>query len=374
MPTYREDLHTGHKVPLWETDDISNRAITSDKIALQAIITELIADLAVTTEKLADGSVTTPKIADIAVVTEKIAELAVTTQKIADEAVTSEKIAALAVLTEKIANLAVTTEKIADEAITNEKLGIDSVTNDKIKDSEIAWQKLNEDLQNIIASAAGHGIALSGEWGDSTLIGITQKKLSEAHQDLQQQINEIVSGGATVNLTATPSPIFVGIASTIALSATTNKNASSIKIKKGADELATGSGSSLSGSDTITPADAGNTTYTAEFIISGLQRSTTRNVVAVYPIRIGTGAAYVEGTALTTPKTSPAGTYNVAVANNGDYVWFNVPSTMTIHSATMSGFDFPLESPVTVTIGGVQYKSYRSSNTYDAGTLTIVIS
>ena len=146
------------------------------------------------------------------------------------------------------------------------------------------------------------------------------------------------------------------------------------KIKKGDTEIASGSGFSLHGSDTFTPTAAGNTTYTALFTIAGLQKTTTKNVVAVYPIRIGTGAAYVEGTALTTPKTSPAGTYNVVVAANENYVYFNVPATMTIHGATMSGFDFPLEAAENVTINGVSYKSYRSSNTYDAGTLTIVIS
>lgn len=32
MPTYREDLHLGHKVPQIETDDISNGAVTIEKI------------------------------------------------------------------------------------------------------------------------------------------------------------------------------------------------------------------------------------------------------------------------------------------------------------------------------------------------------
>ena len=86
------------------------------------------------------------------------------------------------------------------------------------------------------------------------------------------------------------------------------------------------------------------------------------------------GATYVEGTALTTPKTSPAGTYEVTVANDGEHIYFNVPSTMTINGATMGGFAFPLDAPVNKTIDGVSYKSYASSNTYDAGTLTIVIS
>lgn len=244
----------------------------------------------------------------------------------------------------------------------------------ELRELEVSVDEKEAEIYKAIASIVAGGVALKQSFGDSEEFGISQKVLTESRDNLQAQIDEIVSGGATINLTATPSPVFVGVSSTINLSATTNKNATNIKIKKGVDVLSVGSGSSLSGTDTINPSTAGNITYTAEFTISGLQRSTTRNVVAVYPIRIGSGATYTEGTVLNTPKTSPAGTYNVIVSNNEDYVWFNVPSTMTINGATMSGFDFPLETPVDVTIGGVAYKSYQSSNTYDAGSLTIVIS
>jgi hypothetical protein len=47
---------------------------------------------------------------------------------------------------------------------------------------------------------------------------------------------------------------------------------------------------------------------------------------------------------------------------------------MSINKATMSGFEFPLQAPVNVTVDGVAYKSYQSGNTYNDGTLTIVIS
>ena len=199
--------------------------------------------------------------------------------------------------------------------------------------------------------------------------------IDTASQMTQAQINQIVIGGnITVNLSASPSPIFVGAQQAVSLSATISTAATTIRIKKGDVVLSTGSGTSLSASDTITPASAGNTSYTAEFIIGGITKTASRSISAVYPIRIGTGTEYVDGTPLTTPKTSPAGTYNVTVANDGEYVYFNVPSTMTINGATMGGFEFPLEAAQSKTIGGVSYKSYRSSNTYDAGTLTIVIS
>lgn len=374
MPTFKEDLHLGHNVVLTSTDDIANRAITSDKIALQAILTELIADLAVTTQKLADGSVTTDKLDNLAVVTAKLADLAVTTSKIANLAVTTEKLDALSVITEKIAALAVTTEKLADGAVTTSKIADDAVISEKIKDAEIGWQKLNADLQNIIASAGEHGIALSNNWGESELIGITQKKLSEAHEDLQNQINAIVAGQTQISLQANPSPVFVGVESGISLIATTNTLATNIKIKKGATELASGSGLTLNGYDTITPSAAGSTIYTAEFTIAGLQRSTTKSVTAVYPIYYGAGQAYTDAQTQASVRTSPAGTYNVTVANDGDYVFFVVPATMAINSAKMSGFDFPLQAAQNVEIEGVAYKYYQSANTYDAGTLTIIIS
>jgi hypothetical protein len=64
----------------------------------------------------------------------------------------------------------------------------------------------------------------------------------------------------------------------------------------------------------------------------------------------------------------------VTVEQNGQYVFFVVPATMSITKATLSGFDFPLDAPVSVTVEDVAYKSYRSSNTNDAGTYQIVIS
>jgi hypothetical protein len=166
----------------------------------------------------------------------------------------------------------------------------------------------------------------------------------------------------------------VGEQSIINLVAMTDTQATSIKIKKGDTEITSGSGFSLTGSDTFTPTASGNTTYTALFTIAGLQKQTSKNVVAVYPILYGSGDEYTDAQTQASVRTTPAGTYNVTVANNGDYVFFVVPRTMNINSAKMSGFDFPLQAPVNVEIDGVEYKYYQSANTYDAGTLTIVIS
>lgn len=38
MPTYREDLHLGHKVSLIESDDIANKAVTPEKLSDEAVM------------------------------------------------------------------------------------------------------------------------------------------------------------------------------------------------------------------------------------------------------------------------------------------------------------------------------------------------
>ena len=262
---------------------------------------------------------------------------------------------------------AVSTRTIEDGAVTNEKIG----------NKQVSWQKLNDDLQNIIASREEGGVALSKEFGDSELIGITQKKLTEAHEDLQAQINAIVSDKATVSLSASASTYIVG-SSTFTLIASTNTNAESIVIKQGNNVIATGSGKTVAQTITVVQETAANIIYTAEFTFAGGNKRTAMTTVYfVDKVYVGSGAVYtnvIGDSYAQSARRSPAGTYNVTVAENGQYVFFVIPASMSITKATLSGFDFPLDTPVNETIDGVSYKVYRSSNTNDAGTYQIVVS
>lgn len=241
----------------------------------------------------------------------------------------------------------------------------------ELKDLEVSVDEKEAEIYKAMASISAGGIALKQSFGNSEVFGISQKVLTESRNNLQAQIDEIVSGGATVNLTATPSPVFVGVSSTINLSATTDTNASSIKITKGDNEIANGSGLSLIGNDSLKVGTSGTVAYKATFTINGINKSVTRSVSVVDKIYYGAGSAVTNTPG---PKTSPAGTYNVNVAADATYVWFYVPAIMTINKATLSGFDFPLDAPQNMGIDGVTYKAYRSSNTLDAGTYQIVIS
>jgi hypothetical protein len=263
----------------------------------------------------------------------------------------------------------------------------DAVEGNNIKDKNIAWQKLNDDLQNIIASAGQHGVSLSNEWGDSTLIGLTQKMLSEAlgnvHKDgnnfisLQYQIDQIVSGGATVNLTASPTTVFVGVQRDITLNATTNAQASSIKIFKNgaASPIATGSGTSKSYTDVITPAARGNTQYYAEFVISGLAKryptSGFINVQAVDKIYTGAGATYGDTTMVEETSPHAAGTFNKQITTaDGDYLFIEVPDNFDLtRIALVSTHETTLDfTQIESTRTG--YKAYKNDYPRGAETCT----
>ena len=247
----------------------------------------------------------------------------------------------------------------------------------ELRDLEVSVDEKEDEIYKAIASIVAGGVALKQSFGNAEDFGISQKVLTESRDNLQAQIDAIVSDKATVSLSASTSTFIVG-ERTFTLMASSNTNAESIVIKQGSTVIATGSGKTLIQNITIIQATAGNIGYTAEFTFAGdNKRSTTVTVYFVNKVYAGSGAVYtdvISDSYTQSARRSPAGTYNVTVAQNGQYVFFVVPATMNITKATLSGFDFPLDSPESVTVEGIAYKSYRSSNTNDAGTYQIVIS
>lgn len=208
------------------------------------------------------------------------------------------------------------------------------------------------------------------DWEDITLF-------ENHHQVLQDQIDAIISDKAIISLSASTTTFIVG-ERMLTLIASTNTSAESIVIKQGSNVIATGSGKTLAREVRVGQTISGSIDYTAEFTFAGGNKKTTNvTVYFVNKIYVGSGAVYTDVTIdshAVSARRSAAGAYNVTVAQNGQYVFFVIPATMSITKATLSGFDFPLDAPVSKTIDGVSYKVYRSSNTNDAGTYQIVIS
>lgn len=247
----------------------------------------------------------------------------------------------------------------------------------ELRDLEVTVDEKEAEIYKAIASIVAGGVALKQSFGDSEEFGISQKVLTESRDNLQAQIDDIVSDKATVSLSASASTYIVG-SSTFTLIASTNTNAESIVIKQGNNVIATGSGKTVAQTITVVQETAANIIYTAEFTFAGGNKRTAMTTVYfVDKVYVGSGAVYTDvvgDSYAQSARRSPAGTYNVTVAENGQYVFFVVPATMSITKATLSGFDFPLDTPVSVAVEDVAYKVYRSNNTNDAGTYQIVIS
>ena len=144
MPTFRDDIKLGSKVPMTKTDDINDQAITTVKIRDGNVTTEKLADGAVSSDKLPDGAIKTPKIADGNVTTGKLAESSVVTSKIADQNVTTEKLADQSVDNSKLSPSSVTYDKIKDKSVITEKLNDRAVTTEKVEEKAITNEKLGD--------------------------------------------------------------------------------------------------------------------------------------------------------------------------------------------------------------------------------------
>lgn len=125
-------------------------------------------------------------------------------------------------------------------------------------------------------------------------------------------------------------------------------------------------------------------TDTTDFSLSitykGVNKTASARVNAYYPKYYGQStkttltSSDILGFTKQTISSSAAGSGSMNVSE-GNYVWFCVPSTMTINKVTSSGFDVPMEAPINVEVSGKgTYKCYRSSNTFKAGTFTYQIS
>ena len=210
---------------------------------------------------------------------------------------------------------------------------------------------------------------------------VQNKTVNAKFVELQNEIAVINADKATFSLSRTSgnSLYFVGDTFTIKATATCSVSANTITIKCVHKTIASiQNAKTATGSETIDPTFSSAPTtinFTAEAVIGSVKKTASFSVGLVNPMYVGSGAVYtnvVNDSHKQSARTSAGGTYNVTVASNGQYVFFVVPSSMTINKVTLSGFDFPLLAADTTSKSG--YKIYKSANSYKAGTLTLVVS
>lgn len=414
MPTFRDDIKLGCKVPMVKTDDINDQAITKDKIRDGNVTTEKLADGAVSTDKLPDGAIKTPKIADGNVTTEKLAESSVVTSKIADQNVTTEKIADQSVdnsklspssvtydkikdksvITEKLNDRAVTTEKVEEKAITNDKLGDQSVdgrvlreanvetkhlanesvttdkvatksiTNDKIAPNTMTIDKFDPELRKAVQAATG-----------------LPENLVEMIQDVDVNLAKLNDTVYPIILGLTVNPDVSKMQTEVKYSVSSDGKPfvpDTLMLTKDLDN-----GLSVILSDKAASSGTENVAISSSreiFKLSVTKQGRTSKSTSLTRYLCyygGNSASSMTAEQLNSlTKVSTAGvSFNPKVTTkDNDYIWLVVPSYLTISRVTSAGFDVPLSSPQTITNSLGSFKAYRTANPLTANTWNLVIS
>ena len=225
------------------------------------------------------------------------------------------------------------------------------------------------------------GVTVDTELSASSTNPVANGIITAMVNDLQSQISAIQAEKATftVKRTSGSAVYFVGAAIDANIQADCSIVADTITISQGGAEK--NSVTSVKQCIYHETKAAGATTapttltYTAKAVIGDVEKTASVSISVVNPMYVGAGAAYadvVTDDCKQSARTSAGGTFSVTVASDGQYVFFVVPSSMTINKVTLSGFDFPLNAADTESKSG--YKIYKSANTYKAGTLALVVS
>ena len=414
MPTFRDDIKLGSKVPMTKTDDINDQAITTVKIRDGNVTTEKLADGAVSSDKLPDGAIKTPKIADENITSEKLAEDSVVTSKIADQNVTTEKIADQsvdnsklstssvtydkikdkAVITEKLNDRAVTTEKVEEKAITNPKLGDQSVDGRVLREANVETKHLAN--ESVTAEKIKSGTITKEKIADNTMtidkLDPELRKSIEAAtglpddmvemiQDIDQNLAKLNDTVYPITLGLTVNPDVSKMQTEVKYSVTVDEKAfvpDTLQVSKQANE-------GLFKVLTNTPSSGGTLSDAIEgsreifkFSVTKQGRTPKSTSLTRYLCYYGGNSASSmtaeQLDSLTKVSTTGVSFNPKVTTKDNDYIWLVVPSYLTISRVTSAGFDVTLASPQTITNSLGSFKAYRTINPLTANTWNLVIS
>lgn len=181
-------------------------------------------------------------------------------------------------------------------------------------------------------------------------------------------LNILIDDSAKLKLTTSPQNVFVNTQSTVSVTATSKNSASSIIIKNGSGtQIASGSGNSLVGTTTVNPSNEGLLGFTATAVVNGTSLNAKIYVNCVAKVYYGSGDTYTDASKYASARSTPKGKYTITVNKDGEYIFFVVPSSMSVTKVSMGGIEIPMTKS-SISIGGVSYNVFKSTNQYIAGT------
>ena len=229
---------------------------------------------------------------------------------------------------------------------------------------------LENQMQSFLATASG-GEAFSTMYGNSNVMGVTQKTLTETINGLYQLIFDTLGiEVGDVQISITPDSFFSNEAAVVNIAATADYGLFDfVKVYfDGEKVIEETSVATFSEDRTI----SGTTTIKVEAQVLGKLYTYEKTVTMASDFFIGAGATYedVYDPQYARPYDGdPTGSYTVEVAE-GQRIVIILPTSdvSKIEQIEMNDFNIPMD---TTTFG--IYTAYTSLNTYQAGTYTIDI-
>ena len=247
----------------------------------------------------------------------------------------------------------------------------------------VTQQELTEEVQNRIEGDAAVTQDCK-DYTDAETLRAQQAEAAEleraqgAENDLQEQINAIVSKDTTVNLTVSPAAVFAdGTDKVVTFVATSSPTKATVVFDGGEPQ----EGTRLEYPVTVNSETPTTVTKTAQFTVQGVSKgSKTATVALVFPIYYGAGqSADVLNTEAMTAHSavaSPAFIQSITTADN-DFIFFEVPNNMA-NIQRLQLWDDP-SFPTDLSIEAVEtpregYKAFKTVNSRLAGTHTYKVS
>ena len=204
------------------------------------------------------------------------------------------------------------------------------------------------------------------------------QRAQDVENDLQEQINNIVSKDTTIGLTVSPAAVFAdGTDKEVTFVATSSPTKATVVFDGGEPQ----EGTRIEYPVTVNSATPTTVSKTAQFTVQGVSKGTKSATVAlVFPIYYGAGqSADVLNTEAMTAHSavaSPAFIQSITTADN-DYIFFEVPEEMA-NIQRLQLWDDP-SFPTDLSIEAVEtpregYKAFKTVNSRLAGTHTYKVS
>lgn len=216
--------------------------------------------------------------------------------------------------------------------------------------------------------------AYSGDKGKKLREEFDAEKIDRENKDneLERTLQALVLG-AKASCVVSPNVIHKNTATEVSVTGSiSNVKATAISIE--GDNYKNSTDEDTGSFDTVFPIQTSkDITFIVKATYNGAIFPASAMLYAVDKIFYGAGTSASAATNVASPRRTPAGTYSLTT-QSGDYVWWSVPSSMSINKATLNGFNFPIKQDGTTSVDGVSYKIYKSENQYSASTMNIVVS